>query len=139
MGFLDTINEKWAALAEKTAPARQKMGAFFKKTGDVMGRIWRYMLRLKKVFLAIPIVVGAVVLALRNMDVLPENVGLGLQTDGTYSMMFPQILAVLLPLAVTALCLLLMFISKRTLTPWLVSAISLVLPLVIWLINAFPA
>ena len=42
------------------------------------------------------------------------------------------------PVAITALCLLLMFCSKRILTPWVVSAVSLLLPVFIWVINVFP-
>ena len=41
--------------------------------------------------------------------------------------------------ASSILCLLLMFGSKRTLTPWLVSVFSLALPLIILVINVFPA
>jgi len=40
-------------------------------------------------------------------------------------------------LSITAICLLLMFISKRTLTPWMVSLLSLALPLTILITNTF--
>ena len=46
---------------------------------------------------------------------------------------------VLIPLVITAVCLLLMFVSRRILTPWLVSMFSLALPVIILLLNIFPA
>ena len=41
--------------------------------------------------------------------------------------------------ALTAVCLLLMFISKKVLYPWLISIFSLVLPILILITNIFPA
>jgi len=73
------------------------------------------------------------------MQRLPDFVGIDLQPDGTYAMQIGRLPAVLLPLLVTLVCLFLMFISKRTLTPWVVSVISLLLPVIILIINIFPA
>jgi hypothetical protein len=42
------------------------------------------------------------------------------------------------PLGVTAACLLLMFCSRRTLYPWLISIMSLLLPMLILLLNNYP-
>ena len=41
-------------------------------------------------------------------------------------------------LAVTALCLLMMFISRRTIYPWLISIFSLVLPILLIVTNMLP-
>lgn len=117
----------------------QKIGRFFRKVLDILALIWRYIVRFKRIIIAIPVAVGAVYLALWNMDRLPSKVGFGIQLDGTFDYMVAREIAVLGPIAVTALCLLLMFCSKRTLTPWLVSVFSLVLPILIWVINAFPS
>ena len=73
------------------------------------------------------------------MQHLPAVVGLDLQVGGDFSIQVVRELAVLGPVAVTAVCLLLMFISRRTLTPWIVSLVSLALPLVILVTNIFPA
>ena len=81
----------------------------------------------------------AVILALQNMVKLPVVVGLDLQTSGEFSIQIAREIAALGPMAITALCLLLMFCSKRTLTPWLVSVFSLLLPLLILVTNTFPA
>jgi len=47
--------------------------------------------------------------------------------------------AVMGPLALTALCLVMVFCSKRVVYPWLISIFSLVIPIVIWITNVFPA
>lgn len=139
MRFVESIANIWNAVAAKVGPVFSKIGGFFKKVGSVLARVARYVMRFKKVILAVPVVWGAVWLALKNMSLLPDKVGLGLQIDGTFSMMLPKLIAVLGPVAVTALCLLLMFCSKRTLTPWLVSVFSLALPLLLLLINIYPS
>ena len=82
---------------------------------------------------------AAVILAMNNLRLLPQVVGINLMSDGNFSMVLGRLPAVLAPLVVTAVCLLLMFCSKRTLTPWLVSVFSLALPLIILVINVFPA
>ena len=139
MNFMDNFAQKWASLQAKISPVMQKIGKFFRKVMDILAVIWRYIARFKRIIIAIPVAIGAVYLALWNMDRLPAKVGLGIQLDGTFDYMIPREIAVLGPIAVTALCLLLMFCSKRTLTPWLVSVFSLVLPVLIWIINVFPS
>lgn len=138
MDFIDTVAEKWNAFWKKTEPFRQKVGALCQTIGDNMHILWTYLVRLRKVFAAIPIAWAAIMLAIRNMIQLPDVVGIGLQIDGSYTLEMSRELAVLGPVALTALCLLLMFCSKRILTPWVVSAVSLLFPLFIWLINVFP-
>jgi hypothetical protein len=139
MQFMDSFAQKWNALRTKLSPVMQKIGRFFRKVLDILALIWRYIVRFKRIIIAIPVAIGAVYLALWNMDRLPSKVGFGIQLDGTFDYMVTREIAVLGPIAVTALCLLLMFCSKRTLTPWLVSVFSLVLPILIWVINAFPS
>lgn len=136
---MDVIVEKWRALCDWAGPILNKIGNFFKKIWDFLLIAWAYIVKLRKIFAAVPIVWGAVVLAIRNEAILPATVGISLETDGTFAVEMTRELAVLGPVALTALCLLLMFSSKRILTPWVVSAITLLVPLYIWLINVFPA
>ncbi len=126
-------------MREKKQGFMDKYGPALERTGDVLAGIWRWAYRLRSVVLAIPVAVGAVVLAIRNMALLPPEVGLWLEASGEYALSVGRGVAVLGPLAVTAVCLLMMFISRRVLYPWLVSLFSLVLPLLIWVINVFPA
>ena len=98
---------------------------------------WGYKLR--GILLSIPVAVLAVALALRNLRQLPEMVGINILESGDYQWMVSRELAALVPLGVTAVCILLMFCSKKVLYPWLISLFSLVLPLMIWITNLFPA
>ena len=98
---------------------------------------WAYQLR--SVLLAIPVAVAAVALALRNMVSLPEEVGINLLATGEYQYLVGRGVAVMGPLAVTGVCLLLMFCSRRVLYPWLISLFSLILPVMVLLTNTYPS
>ena len=139
MNFIDNFMEKWDRFVEKSRPAIRKIGSGSAKAFDGVQRAWNYMLRFRKIFLAIPVGAAAVILALRNMMQLPVIVGLDLQANGEFTIQIIREMAVLGPMAITAVCLLLFFISKRVLTPWLVSVFSLALPILILLTNTFPA
>lgn len=99
--------------------------------------LWKWVYRLRSVILAIPVAAIAAFLAIYNEATLPSKVGINLQASGEYAQMVSREVAVFGPLAVTAVCLLMTFCSKKVLYPWLVSLLSLVLPLVILLTNAF--
>ena len=121
----------------KAQPVLKRIGETCKTVCDKVIVVVKYVMKFKKLFLATPVAAGAVFLALQNMIKLPALVGLFIQSDGEYAVEIVREIAVLGPMAVTAVCLLLMFISKRTLTPWVVSVISLLLPLLILLTNTF--
>lgn len=104
---------------------------------EKMKTLWKWAYRLRSVILAIPVAVGAVILAIYNQANLPAQVGINLQASGEYAQMVGKGVAVFGPLAVTAVCLLMMFCSRKVLYPWLISLFSLALPLVILLTNAF--
>ncbi len=97
--------------------------------------IWDYCFRFRKIILAIPVVVAGVSLASYCRERMPENVGIGLEESGQYATTISRDLAVLGPLAITFFCLLLMFCSRKTLYPWLISVFSLILPILIMLTN----
>ena len=139
MNFIDKVMEKWNLFQQKARPVMQKAGQILQKTAQVIKKIFKYIMRFRKIFLAIPVGWGAISLALYNMGHLPAVVGLDMQNNGEFSMLVVRELAVLGPLAITALCLLLMFASRRTLTPWIVSLFSLSLPLLILITNVFPS
>lgn len=114
--------------------AQQKFKKFWENLCDVGTLAYK----LRSVLLSIPVAVGAVALALRNMAKLPEQVGLNLQASGEYAIIVSRGVAVMGPLAITAVCLLLMFISRKVVYPWLISLFSLTLPLLILITNTFP-
>ena len=105
----------------------------------VIREIASWAFKLRSVILSIPVAIGAIYLAIRNMALLPAEVGLNLLETGEYGMTVGRGVAVMGPLAITALSLLLMFCSRKTLYPWLISLFTLTLPIIIWVINVFPA
>lgn len=138
MNFIDTVMEKWNHFSQKAKPVFAEIKKTSSIVSDKIVSAWNYVAKFKKVFLAVPVGVMAVILALQNLFKLPVIVGLDLQYNGEFGIQIIREVAVLGPMAITAICLLLMFVSRRTLTPWLVSVFSLALPLLILLINTFP-
>ena len=107
----------------------QKDSSGIQTVGSVLKVIGSWIYRLRKVLMAIPVIFAAIYLARYNMANLPAQVGIDLQTTGVYAQMISRDLAVLGPLAVTGGCLLLMFCSRRTFYPWIISIFTLVLPI----------
>ncbi|MBR4108946.1 MAG: hypothetical protein IKK41_01295 [Oscillospiraceae bacterium] len=123
---------------KKDVGSKQDTRQKLKKIWDNVRYIGTWAYKLRSVLLSIPVAIAAISLAIRNMAKLPEQVGLNLQANGEYAMVVGRGVAVMGPLAVTAVCLLLMFCSRRVVYPWLISLFSLVLPLVILFTNTFP-
>lgn len=94
-----------------------------------------YIVRMRKIILSVPVLIIALIEAQRNWQSLPDRVGITLINPGEFGQMMSKSAAVFGPLAVTAVCLLLMYCSRRTLYPWLISVFSLVLPLMLYLTN----
>ena len=119
-------------------------GTFFEKTksvcdkiGSVIGSICSWIYKLRKLIMAAPVVYLAIRIAIANSNRLPEAVGMNLQSSGEFAMMVTRNYAVFGPLLVTGFCLLLMFCSRKTLFPWIISIFSLVLPYLIYLTNIY--
>ena len=127
--YRDNIEEK---------PEETKKTGSFQKVWNVMRMIGNLIYRLRKIIMSIPVVYYAIVFGVYNAKYLPERVGLVLQSNGEFAQTVSRSLAVMGPLGVTAACLLLMFCSRRTLYPWLISIMSLLLPMLILLLNNYP-
>lgn len=108
-----------------------------KKKRGVLGQFGHEMFRLRKLFLSVPVIAAAAALAVRNLRYLPEQVGISFTESGEYALIVSRNAAVFVPCAVTAGCLLLMCLSRKVLYPWIISVLTLILPLLIWLTNAF--
>ena len=131
------VQDAWRRFTENEKV--QKVWAFLKNTYTVLRMTAKWAYQLRSVLLAIPVGVCAGALAIRNLRLLPEAVGVNMLASGEYQWMINRGVAAMIPLAVTAICLLMMFLSKKVLYPWLISVLSLALPLVIWATNVFPA
>ena len=123
--------------SENFKTAYGKVRAVFAKIGTYIGIACSWIFRLRKIFMAIPVVYLAIRIAMANMNRLPEYVGMNLQSNGEFAMMVTRNYAVYGPLGVTAFCLLLMFCSRKTVFPWVISIFSLVLPFLIYLTNMY--
>lgn len=102
----------------------------------VVRTVCQWIFRLRKVFMALPVLYAAMELAKKNLEELPEMVGFDIQSTGEFAQMISRDTAVYGPLALTCVCLILMLMSRKTIYPWLISIFSLVLPLLIWVLNA---
>ena len=112
---------------------------------DVLKKIWTYakivgqwIYKLRSVILSIPVIIAAISLAVDNAARLPVFVGINLQANGEYAMMIERNVAVMVPLLITVGSLLMMFLSRKVLYPWLISVFSLVVPILLWITNIFP-
>ena len=111
----------------------------FRAIGRVLASIGKWIYRLRGLFMAIPVVLASLYLASQNMARLPEEVGINLLANGQYEYLIGRGLAVMAPLLVTAVCLVMMWLSRRTIYPWIISIFSLILPWLIYITNVFPA
>jgi len=125
------------------------MSTFIQKSKDIWGKvsqivakieevitvICRCIFKLRKVFMAIPVVYLAVKIAMENMERLPEAVGLNLQSTGEFALMVTREYAVYGPLGITFFCLVLVLFSRKTLFHWVISLFTLVLPSLIYYTN----
>lgn len=129
----------------KREPAPEKLHdeadnrSTLRKVLDVLRILCLAVYRLRSVFFAIPVIILALRLAAYNSEHLPLLVGLNLQTTGEFAKTISRQTAVTFPLFITAGCLGLMFFSKKTLYPWLISLFSLAIPVMLLITNLYPA
>lgn len=109
------------------------------RTFEVIKFIWQWVYALRKVLLSIPVLYGIIRLSVYNSKHLGSSVGLFLQSDGAFLMNISKGMAVFAPLALTACCLAMMFMSRKSLYAWSISIFSLLLPVIILISNQFPA
>lgn len=113
----------------------QKVKAFFARVLFVLKLTVKWAYQLRSLVLSIPVFVCAAALAIRNAQLLPAELTSVSIGDSQY--VITRGVGVLVPLALTGICIVLMLCSKKMLYPWLVSVLSLVLPWVIWLASVF--
>lgn len=126
------------AVQDRQQSSGDRGRSVMKKTGKVFKETFRWIYKLRSLFLAIPVAFAAINIAILNMRRLPDYVGINFQATGEYTQYIERSTAVMFPLGVTAVCLLLMFFSRRVIYPWIISIFSLVLPLLIYYTNVYP-
>lgn len=117
----------------------EKFRRAMNKTGRWLHKAGIFVHQYRSVLVSVPVAVAMIWLAVRNGAVLPEMVGINLLADGSFSLMVARPVAVLTPLLITLVCIFLTACSKRTLFPWMVSVLSLLIPVLIWITNIYPA
>lgn len=124
--FVENFKEIWG-----------KVYQVYKKVEEVISVIYRCIFKLRKVFMALPVVYLAIRIAAANLQRLPEAVGINMQSNGEFALMVTRNYAVYGPLGITGFCLLLMFFSRKTVYPWVISIFSLVLPYLLYITNLY--
>jgi len=133
------IAEKLKGLRAKEEGEKKQEQSVYGRIKSVIGVVVMVLYRLRKVFLAAPVVYYALKLASYNMEHLPENVGIHLQSDGTFAQTISRGMAVMGPLGLTAACLVLMLFSRKALPSWAICLFTLVLPVLLLISNLYPA
>lgn len=133
MDFIKSLQYRWA----KLKPGIDKKAEAFDRFSKKLLEQWKVVEKFKKLLLSVPVAAMAIILAVVNLFELPALVDLGITDGGGEAIEIYREFAVLGPLTLTILSLLMVFASKRTLTPWMVSVFSLLLPIVLLLTNAF--
>lgn len=109
----------------------------YDRIAAVVGGIGMWIFRLRKIFMALPVLYTAWRLAVYSSENLPDVVGFDIQATGEFAQMISRNTAVYGPLGLTCVCLILMFCSRRTVYPWLISIFSLTLPILILALNVY--
>ena len=139
MKQIEQLTAKMQELRQKAQPWLEKADTGYRKAKDIWKKAWPWIWQARKLLLAIPVVYLMLYFARLNWNVLPEQVGLNLQTSGEYAQYITKELAVYGPMGVTGGCLAMMFLSRKTVYPWMICMFSMLLPLLILLTNIFPA
>lgn len=139
MEFFAKVEQFWLEICDKTGVAWKSFSKYMSKVGRVLKIIGTYIYQLRGLLLAAPVIIGAVILACVNFNNLPANVGLDLQATGEFGMTVSRGTAVLVPLGISGLCVGLTLCSRKPMYPWLISLFSLALPVLIYVINVYPA
>lgn len=131
--------ENSGTTAKREASGLAKAKAVIARINSVINLIGVWLYRLRKIVMAAPVVYLAVRIAQYNMEHLPEEVGINLQSTGEFAQVISRNTAVMGPFALTVACLLLMLCSRKAMYSWAISVFTLALPLLILFSNVYPA
>ena len=95
----------------------------------VLATIGKVFYHLRKIFMSIPVVLVGMKVFVYAKEKLPQDVGILLQESGTYKYILDKGTALQVCMMLTGGCLLMMFLSRKIVYPWVISLFSLVLPL----------
>ena len=139
MKQLEQLTAKLSELRQKAAPYLEKADKGYQKAKKIWEKAKPWLWQSRKILLAIPVLWLMLYFARLNWNVLPEQVGLNLQTTGEYAHYITKQMAVYGPMGGTAGGLAMMFLSRKTVYPWMICMFSMLLPLLILITNIFPS
>ena len=118
-------------LWEKLKPAREVMKKIWKWIKKICGFIYRF----RAIFLVVITVIAAIIMASYCKANLPEQVGIDLQSDGSFAKTVSRDTAIAGPFLLTMVSLVFVLLSKKTLYPWLISLFTFAVPILILVTN----
>ena len=123
--------KKEKALKTSDQPKKEKLRAAAK-----------VVYKFRSLFMAIPVVACSINLALVSAAKLPSKLMLSIPAVQERELVLKLVemdktTAIFVPVLITAVCLLLMFCSRRQLFPWLISIFSLILPVTLIMAGMF--
>lgn len=116
----------------------EKFGEAICNLGVLLKSNWRLGFELRKVVLSIPVVMAMLAIANECRERLPDMVGINLMATGDFEQLIALETVLGYTTAITVGCLVLMFFSRKTIYPWLISVFSLILPILLIITNTFP-
>ena len=124
--------ENWLIVGlEKFGEGICGIGGFLKKN-------WKLSFELRKVVLAIPVIMLMLWLEGECNARLPDLVGINLMASGDFEQLIARETAMAYTSGITIASLVMMFLSRKTIYPWLISLFSLALPILLIITNTFP-
>ena len=112
-------------------------------TWRVLKKTGRILFKLRRILLSIPVLMVALRLAAEGMQTLPQTVYFGAAgVDEAKNLLINSYhvskeFAVYTPLGLTCFCLFMMFFSKKVVYPWVISIMTLIIPVAIMFANSF--
>ena len=142
-----SIKDATRSFREKLKSGLESANTVFGKIGAVLKAVGTFLFCLRKPVLTVPVVYEALRIARVGLEYLPEQVRiellpeeifLDLTSAGTYALELTKNTVIYGSLMITGVCLLMMWCSRKTIYPWLISLFSLILPIAVLLANIYP-
>lgn len=150
MQWMDNLIDKWNQFLDKVSPFFWAIGRVFRRIGRTFRDLWRYVFWFRSVVLGAPLAGAAVIIATRSAARLPETVNyikVTVDTEAANALFGLFVMAqdtitrnqaVVIPMALTAVCIVLMIFSKRMLYPFVIGLMTLALPYIIYFFTIYP-
>jgi len=150
MKWMDNLIDKWNGFWDRFTPFFDGVGKVFRAIRRTFRNFGKYLFWFRSVVVGAPMLAAAIIIAAMNLQRLPETVSytkITLDPEATNALFglfvmsqdaVSRNLAAMIPVALTALCVVLMIFTKRMLFPFFVGLLTLLLPQAIYYLTIFP-